>query len=211
MPKNVYQKLANPKNGEANKTVLYEFALLADKLGLKTQEIHDLIEHDPDEKIARRLLRTARDPSQYRYKDFKGYIGRLIEIIHKAEPLDDEKHNDVGAGDDNNDNNDNGDDLGDELDLEQDVEVEIGQDSLARLEDVKRELEALEVSMQLKATEQQDQETQLKDLETIISQKEETLKGLEASVDKRKHDLASQTVDFQQEWQAKIAQLAKEE
>ncbi|KFA78489.1 hypothetical protein S40288_10292 [Stachybotrys chartarum IBT 40288] len=302
MPKPVCQKLANPKNGEANETVLYEFASLADKLGLETQEIHDLVEHDPDEKIARRLLRTARDPSQYRYKDFKGCVGRLVEIIHEAEPLGDENHDDVEVGDDNNDNlhgepnlqeerapnrcgilndadqvrdrplmylpklhystgarqaeltsffvqkslylfffgkdagidfekdleqvssdglkdlmhreqllnstersSDNRNQEGDNL---QDEQVEIGQDSIARLDDAKRELEAVEVSIQLKETEQQDQETRLKDLERIISQKEEILKSLQVSVDKRKHDLASQTVDFQQVWARNIVQNA---
>ncbi|KFA65775.1 hypothetical protein S40285_10926, partial [Stachybotrys chlorohalonatus IBT 40285] len=85
----------------------------------------------------------------------------------------------------------------------QDEQVEIGQDSIARLDDAKRELEAVEVSIQLKATEQQDHETRLKDLERIISQKEEILKSWQAKLD--------QFTKQEQEWRAKIAQLAREE
>jgi hypothetical protein len=105
MPKNVCPKLAKPKNGEANETVLYEFASLAKRLGIETEEIHDLVQHDPDKQIARRLLRTARDPSQYRYKDFDKCIGRLVEIIHEAEPLNDGDLDDIDVDDDDDDDN----------------------------------------------------------------------------------------------------------
>ncbi|KAI1382530.1 uncharacterized protein F4822DRAFT_441841 [Hypoxylon trugodes] len=78
------RKLANVKDSQANEEVLFRFASLADELGVKTKEVHDILQLDPDRTMARRFLREARRPDQYRYEDFEGSIIKMVNAFNAA-------------------------------------------------------------------------------------------------------------------------------
>ncbi|KJZ69361.1 hypothetical protein HIM_11243 [Hirsutella minnesotensis 3608] len=59
MPSEPKKKLAGPKSGQVDESVLFGFASLARRLGYSTKEIDSLLQRDPDREMARRLLTTA--------------------------------------------------------------------------------------------------------------------------------------------------------
>lgn len=67
IPAEPKKKLAGPKGGKADENVLFSFASLADKLGVSSREITELLQRDPDREMARRFLTTARRPEDYAY------------------------------------------------------------------------------------------------------------------------------------------------
>ncbi|KAH6883889.1 hypothetical protein B0T10DRAFT_410683, partial [Thelonectria olida] len=93
MPRKSKKKLAGPREGEADETILFEFASLADKFGIHTEEILELVQKDPDREMIRRFLRTVRKPDQYRYENLEDCITQVIGVINGAEPL---RENDNG-------------------------------------------------------------------------------------------------------------------
>jgi len=90
MPAESRKKLATPGRSEANEAVLFEFASLADKQGLRTEEIQTILRRDPDRELARRLLLSARDPDRYRYSDVEAMITQVTNAISTAKLIEDD-------------------------------------------------------------------------------------------------------------------------
>lgn len=87
MPAEVKRKTTGAKTAHANETVLFQFASLAHKFGFESDEITDMLRRSPDREIARRLLRTARNPTMFQYEDIESCIAIVEEVIAKARPL----------------------------------------------------------------------------------------------------------------------------
>jgi hypothetical protein len=81
------RKLAGPGTGQVNERVLFEFALLAHKLGFRSEQIKTLLERDPDREIARRLLLTAREPDRFQFRDLEGSVTEVMKLIRSAHPI----------------------------------------------------------------------------------------------------------------------------
>lgn len=84
MPAEQKKRLAGSQSAHANETVLFDFGTLADKYGFSSNEIQALLQRDPDREISRRLLRTAREPSQYMYENFEDVVTQVVDAISKA-------------------------------------------------------------------------------------------------------------------------------
>ncbi|KAJ2982773.1 hypothetical protein NQ176_g1164 [Zarea fungicola] len=89
MPDEQRRIFAGPKAGEADEMVLFDFALLAHKLGFRGTGIKEVLEGDPDRQIARRLLMTARKPDQFNYDDIESKITAITQVIEAARPIPD--------------------------------------------------------------------------------------------------------------------------
>jgi len=87
MPPDSNRKLAIPRGSQVNENVLFEFASLARKLGVESEQVIKVLQRDPDREVARRLLITARKPERYRYQDFETLIDQVANIISLAQPL----------------------------------------------------------------------------------------------------------------------------
>ena len=83
--------LAKPRS-KPSETTLYEFACLAYRLGFKSDRIHELIKHPPDEKIARNALLEARRPGRYRYDAavFSHFVEQIIGFFATAQEITEE-------------------------------------------------------------------------------------------------------------------------
>jgi len=93
MPADSNRKLAIPGGSQVNECVLFEFASLAHKLGVESEQIKKMLERDPDREVARRLLITARKPERYRYQDLESLITQVVSLISSAQPLPSEQEN----------------------------------------------------------------------------------------------------------------------
>lgn len=71
--------MAKPSYEKAGETVLYDMAILAQKLGFNSPQINQLIEWSPNRQIARAALLKARKPDRYRYDS--NIIESLITTI----------------------------------------------------------------------------------------------------------------------------------
>ncbi|TQV90097.1 hypothetical protein IF1G_11237 [Cordyceps javanica] len=91
MPDEQAKKFAGPKFGEVNEMVLFNFAFLTHKLGFRSTKIKEVLEGNPDRKIARRLLMTARKPDQFQYDDIEFKITAITHVMAAARPVRDDQ------------------------------------------------------------------------------------------------------------------------
>ncbi|KAH9905235.1 hypothetical protein F4778DRAFT_802704 [Xylariomycetidae sp. FL2044] len=82
MPPEQKRKLAKAGNSQANEKILFEFASLASRLGVRSRQVQDILKRDPDRAMARRFLQVARKPDQYRYDDIETSITQLVHIFN---------------------------------------------------------------------------------------------------------------------------------
>ena len=87
VPAETKKKLAGPKNGHVDETILFAFASLAYKLGFRTEKISALLQQDPDREIAYRLLKTARKPDQFEYDDLETAIRAVTSAMAQARSI----------------------------------------------------------------------------------------------------------------------------
>ncbi|QKX63195.1 uncharacterized protein TRUGW13939_10364 [Talaromyces rugulosus] len=78
--------LAKPENEKPDGAVVYEMAILAQKLGFKSTAIDKIINGSPDWQIARDCLLKARKPDCYEFTadDFDTSIRGIVEFFSKA-------------------------------------------------------------------------------------------------------------------------------
>lgn len=76
--------IAKASRGKADKTVLYDMAVLARKLGFYSPQTEELLSHSPDREIAREALLKARKPGYYRYDSIESLIDHIIETCFGA-------------------------------------------------------------------------------------------------------------------------------
>lgn len=86
MEKEAKKRLAGPRVEHADEGVLFEFAAMANMFRFSNDQIKALMQQDPDESMARRLLDTARDPAIYRYMRKDDCVKKIVRIIREAEP-----------------------------------------------------------------------------------------------------------------------------
>ena len=67
--------------------VLFRLAMLACELGFDSEEIQNLLQGSPDRQIARKMLRSAKDPEVFRYDDLEGCVDIIEEVISRAEEI----------------------------------------------------------------------------------------------------------------------------
>ncbi|KAM3475765.1 hypothetical protein MY8738_007241 [Beauveria namnaoensis] len=79
------QKLAIAETRHADEIVVFRFACLAQKLGFKSDEIKALVQRNPDQAIARRLLTTARKADEFEYEDMSTSIQLITQIFSTAQ------------------------------------------------------------------------------------------------------------------------------
>ncbi|KAM3560519.1 hypothetical protein ARSEF4850_003620 [Beauveria asiatica] len=79
------QKLAIAETRHADEIVVFRFACLAQKLGFKSDEIKALVQRNPDQAIARRLLTTARKADEFEYEDMSTSIQLVTQIFSTAQ------------------------------------------------------------------------------------------------------------------------------
>lgn len=86
--KNVMDRLAR---GDYNQHSISRLARVFYRLGLESDQIHELIKQSPERDIARRALLTARDPTLYRYAvaDIETYIDQIVEFFDAASEIPD--------------------------------------------------------------------------------------------------------------------------
>lgn len=87
MPMKRKEKLAMAKTGQADEVVVFRFACLAQKLGFKSDEIEALVQMNPDQEIARRLLTTARKPEEFEFDDINASIDTVADVLATARPI----------------------------------------------------------------------------------------------------------------------------
>ena len=87
VPAEPKQKLAGPKSGHVDETILFAFASLAHRLGFRTEEISALLQQDPDREIAHRLLTTARKPDQFVYDDLETAVRAVTSAMAQARAI----------------------------------------------------------------------------------------------------------------------------
>ena len=73
---------------KADQKVLYDMAILAHKVGFRSEQIADLLKQSPDRQIAREALLKARKPEQFQYNAFDSIVDRVAEYFNQASPLD---------------------------------------------------------------------------------------------------------------------------
>ncbi|CRG91095.1 Titin [Talaromyces islandicus] len=80
--------LAKPDNEKADGAVVYEMAILAQKLGFQSTAIDEIINGSPDWQIARDCLLQARKPDRYEFSagDLDASIRGIVEFFSKARP-----------------------------------------------------------------------------------------------------------------------------
>ena len=80
--------LTRPANEKADETVVYEMAVLAQKLGFTSPDIQEIINQSPDRQIAADCLLKARKPESYEYSadDFERLVRRIVECFAAATP-----------------------------------------------------------------------------------------------------------------------------
>jgi hypothetical protein len=80
--------LTRPANEKADETVVYEMAVLAQKLGFTSAGIEEIIIQSPDRQIAVDCLLKARKPENYQYSatDFERSVRRIVECFAAATP-----------------------------------------------------------------------------------------------------------------------------
>jgi hypothetical protein len=81
--------LAKAGYNRADKTVLYKYTALADRLGFTSREIDNLKNRLLDREITRNTLLKARKPNRYEYNNgaFEAYVNRIVRIFITASPL----------------------------------------------------------------------------------------------------------------------------
>ncbi|KAJ3499714.1 hypothetical protein NLG97_g109 [Lecanicillium saksenae] len=87
MPDEQRRIVAGPKVGEVDEMVLFDFALLAHKLGFRGTGIKQVLEGDPERQIAHRLLTTARKPDQFIFDDIESKITAITQLMATARPI----------------------------------------------------------------------------------------------------------------------------
>ncbi|KGQ02598.1 hypothetical protein BBAD15_g12181 [Beauveria bassiana D1-5] len=87
MPIKSKEKLATAKIRQADEVVVSRFARLAQKLGFKSDEIKALVQMNPDQEIARRLLTTARKPEEFEFDDINASIDTVADVLATARPI----------------------------------------------------------------------------------------------------------------------------
>ncbi|KAJ6436730.1 transposase-like protein [Purpureocillium lavendulum] len=80
------RKTVGPTGDPANKVVLYEFALLAQKLGFMNATIRALLDplHHPDRAVVKHMLESTR--KGYRYHDIEKAISVCLDQVNSAVP-----------------------------------------------------------------------------------------------------------------------------
>ncbi|KAJ5215343.1 uncharacterized protein N7498_001750 [Penicillium cinerascens] len=73
---------------KADQKVLYDMAILAHKVGFRSEQIANLLKQSPDRQIAREALLKARKPEQFQYNGFDSIVDRVAEYFNQASPLD---------------------------------------------------------------------------------------------------------------------------
>ena len=78
--------VAKSSCGEADEIVLYDMAVLSQRLGFDSTSVTDLLKCAPDRQIAREALLKARKPGSYRYDadTFESLIDRVVECFASA-------------------------------------------------------------------------------------------------------------------------------
>lgn len=73
---------------KADQNTLFEMALLARKLGYKSQKISDLLKESPDKQIAREALLKARKPHLFTFNEdqFESIVERVVQCFDMASP-----------------------------------------------------------------------------------------------------------------------------
>ncbi|KAJ5940479.1 hypothetical protein N7516_000647 [Penicillium verrucosum] len=74
---------------KADPRILYDLAVLARRLGFRSDRIKSLLKQSPDRQIAREALLKARDHEQYKYDNdvFDSLVDRVAECFQQASPL----------------------------------------------------------------------------------------------------------------------------
>lgn len=82
--------VAKSSCGEADEIVLYDMAVLSQRLGFESIPVTDLLKCAPDRQIAREALLKARKPGSYRYDadTFESLIDRVVECFASAVAYD---------------------------------------------------------------------------------------------------------------------------
>jgi len=72
--------------GKADEEVLFNYVVLAYRVGFKSDEIKDLMQQSFDGKIARNALLMARKPDRYEYDKvlFQAYVARIVSLFTTA-------------------------------------------------------------------------------------------------------------------------------
>lgn len=80
--------LTRPASEKADETVVYEMAVLAQKLGFMSAGIEEIIDQSPDRQIAVDCLLKARKPESYQYSaaDLERSVRRIVECFAAATP-----------------------------------------------------------------------------------------------------------------------------
>ncbi|EED23183.1 conserved hypothetical protein [Talaromyces stipitatus ATCC 10500] len=80
--------LTRPASEKADETVVYEMAVLAQKLGFMSAGIKEIIDQSPDRQIAVDCLLKARKPESYQYSaaDLERSVRRIVECFAAATP-----------------------------------------------------------------------------------------------------------------------------
>lgn len=88
--------VAKSSCGAADEIVLYDMAVLSQRLGFESTPVTDLLKCAPDRQIAREALLKARKPGSYRYDadSFESLIDRVVEcfasaVAYSAQPASD--------------------------------------------------------------------------------------------------------------------------
>ena len=94
--------LAKVGGGEADETVLCEFAALTYRLGFESDEVCALKQRSPDREIARSALLKARKPDRYEYDDvvLESHIAQIVRMFSTATLLRSEQLTPVLVSDD---------------------------------------------------------------------------------------------------------------
>lgn len=75
-----------PVPQEPDEVLWYEFAVLANKLGFKSEQISRLMSPNPDREVARKALLKGRDPRYFKYgeADFERFQDQLVDMYRAA-------------------------------------------------------------------------------------------------------------------------------
>jgi hypothetical protein len=78
-----------PIAGKADEIVLCDFAILAHRLGYKSDPISSLTERSADREIARSALLKARKPDRYQYDEaiFEDYVAQIARLFSEARAI----------------------------------------------------------------------------------------------------------------------------
>lgn len=81
---------AKPTRAKADENSIHEMAVLARKLGFRSEHINNILKQSPDRQIAQAALLKARKPDRYRYDSevFDSLVDRITDIFSLAVPYE---------------------------------------------------------------------------------------------------------------------------